>query len=112
MAIDSTSITVRELYEEKLCSLEKLTRQKFRSMQEALRVADRVLDQWKATQNEWREQSKDRDSTFATKSELEALKLQLARLEKKDSNVDGRWWTAGFMFTAVVALAALYLKKG
>ena len=98
-------------YEDKFAGQKEAVKDALAAAEKAVAVAERNAEQWRAGANEWRGSMQDRETKFAMRSDLEAIKERFDRMEGGGKGMEKMWgWIiAGVM--AVLGVLGFVLKK-
>lgn len=68
---DPQTVSLREYIERLISEKDRRDEQRFVAQEQAISTASVVMNEYKASSNEWREALKDQSSRMATRTELE-----------------------------------------
>lgn len=87
-----------------LAAQEKAVNAALAASEKAVLVAENNAEKWRANANEWRSAMTDRESRFAMRSDLDALKERIDRSEGKGSGLHVMW---GYVVGGIGLVAAV-----
>jgi chromosome condensin MukBEF ATPase and DNA-binding subunit MukB len=107
-------VSLREFIERILDERQTSLDFRFDAQQRALEVANRELDHWKLTHNEFRQQIEHERALYVTRdsmgTQLGALQERVSKMEARDANQDGRFWALGAGLSVLLTILALALR--
>lgn len=75
---------------------------------EALRLADRILESWKASANEWRQENIDQRNLFPSEDKVQGwfatVNTRLSNLENSKAGLSGAWTVVLFLAPIVTGI--------
>ena len=106
-----TEVSLKEHFEQLLAALDKRYEDRFAAQEQAIAVAERVGEKWRADANEWRTAMNDRERNFVSQKEFLALKERVDRHEGSGKGMEKLWgWIVAGVITAISAIG-LFLRK-
>jgi DNA repair exonuclease SbcCD ATPase subunit len=95
---------VDRIFDEKHDALEI----RFRLLSQAVELGDRKLEKWQGEHNQFQHRMDKLAENFATKDQLNE---KVRPLESFRSNLEGRMWAIGVMFTLINIGISLWFNK-
>ena len=97
-------------YEDKFAGQKEAVKDALAASEKAVNVAERNAEEWRKGANEWRGSMTDREGKFAMRSDLEAIKERLDRMEGGGKGQRDMWGWLAAGLAAVLGVAG-YLSK-
>jgi len=103
--VDKEVVHLKELIEVN----KRLADSKFESAQIAINKAEEAQGLRNIAQNEWRQQSKDQTSTYATRENVEKMSVDIKDLQLNQANLAGKASQSSFILTLALSLVGVVI---
>lgn len=105
--VDSRFTSTEELFNSKTKYLEKLFDQKVSSLDRATKLSRKTMESKFAGTNEWREQSKDRETQWVPRVEHDLVKHDVDEIKQEQAELRGKASQKSVNFLYVLSILSL-----
>jgi len=98
-------------YEDKFSGQKEAVKDALAASEKAVLVAESNAEKWRANANEWRAAMTDREAKFAMRTDYDAIKERLDRMEGGGKGMEKLWGWIAAVAMAVIAVGGLYIRK-